>query len=79
MEAAGYDPVSSVQRLMDHQEGAEAPLDSIRAAELLLKAAGVFDEDLPSEQHSHVHVEGVTIEDTRALRERNAANMARIE
>ena len=50
---AGYDPVDSVLTLIDEQHRGQNSRDRVRAAEVLLKLAGYFDEERP-EQHLHL-------------------------
>ena len=76
IDAAGIDPAEHAAKLADDGIEAEAPRDRIRANELILKLAGFYDEEAPSQQHNHLHLDGVSIEDMHALRERLRARVA---
>ena len=64
---AGYDPVS-VQTLMQEQEQSPPSVDRVRAAEVLLKLGGYFDEGRPEPQlHLHAALEQLSTEDLKLL------------
>ena len=73
---AGIDPAEHAAKLADDGIKAELPRDRIRANELILKLAGFYDEEAPSQQHNHLHLDGVSLEDMLALEQRLLAEDA---
>ena len=59
LREAGYDPVATVQQLLEIAATSERDRDRIRAIELLLKLGGLFE---PEEVHQRLHLNTMSVE-----------------